>query len=109
MANGNLTEIARITEEFLNELRGGRTPSITRYVRMFPQHAEHVRDALPALIAIGQLLSPLYSPGLQQQVVQQRALKVHEHLVKQPALILTIHAFGQRHLRPEIGPVCLAW
>ncbi|MEZ6129086.1 MAG: WD40 repeat domain-containing serine/threonine protein kinase [Planctomycetaceae bacterium] len=53
--HGNLTAIVGITDEFLAELRGGGRPSIEEYVRRYPQHAEHIRNAFSALVAMERL------------------------------------------------------
>jgi hypothetical protein len=39
-----------IADEFVEEYRQGRRPSIEEYVRRFPDHAGEIREILPTLV-----------------------------------------------------------
>src|SRR5436190_10941460 len=43
-----------IAEEFADLCRGGKTPSVSDFVKKYPNHAEDLRDLLPA---VGQMES----------------------------------------------------
>ncbi|MGP0068379.1 MAG: protein kinase domain-containing protein, partial [Isosphaeraceae bacterium] len=44
-----------VAEEFVDRCRQGESPSITEYVRRFPEHAQRIRELLPSVAMMEQL------------------------------------------------------
>jgi serine/threonine protein kinase/WD40 repeat protein len=47
--------VEQLAEEFAQRYRCGERPSLTDYVRRYPQHADEIRELFPALVAMEQL------------------------------------------------------
>jgi hypothetical protein len=46
-----------LAEEFLERYRRGERPSVTEYAQQYPQFAEEIRDAFPALVVVEEFAS----------------------------------------------------
>ena len=50
MSNGEIRNpVEELAEEFMQQRRNGKSPSIEEYARNYPQHAEEIRDLFPTL------------------------------------------------------------
>ena len=47
--------VEQLAEEFAQRLRRGETPSLSEYVRRYPEHANEIREVFPALVMMEQL------------------------------------------------------
>src|SRR6516162_9214216 len=53
----------QIADEFVEAFRQGQRPSIEEFARRYPQHADEIRDMLPALLLMEQAKAGDDSPG----------------------------------------------
>jgi hypothetical protein len=59
MADSTPSEVLELLiESFLARLRAGERPSVEGYASRDPEHADEIRELLPALVIVEQDLSP---------------------------------------------------
>jgi serine/threonine protein kinase/WD40 repeat protein/tetratricopeptide (TPR) repeat protein len=57
----------QIADEFVEAIRQGQRPSVEEFARRYPQHADEIRDMLPALALMEKAKSADDTPGQRQQ------------------------------------------
>src|SRR5689334_9975318 len=82
--------LGQIADEFVEVFRRGQRPSVEEFARRYPQHADEIRDILPALVLMEEAKSADDSPG------QRRPAKV---LTAVPPLRL----LGDYEILREVG------
>jgi hypothetical protein len=55
--------LGQIADEFVEAIRRGQRPSVEEFARRYPQHADEIRDILPALGLMEQATSAEDAPG----------------------------------------------
>src|SRR5438477_7600817 len=53
----------QIADEFVEAFRQGKRPSVEEYARRYPEHADEIRDMLPALVLMEKARSADDTPG----------------------------------------------
>src|SRR5204863_6478003 len=56
-----------IADEFVDAFRQGKRPSVEEFARRYPEHAEEVRDMLPALVLMEKAKSADDASGQRRQ------------------------------------------
>src|SRR6516162_6893601 len=59
--------LGQIADEFVEAIRRGQRPSVEEFARRYPEHADDIREVLPALGLMEQAKSADDSPGQRQQ------------------------------------------
>src|SRR5262245_39522712 len=59
--------LGRIADEFVEAFRQGQSPSVEEFARRYPEHADQIRDILPALGLMEQAKSAGDTPGQRRQ------------------------------------------
>jgi serine/threonine protein kinase/WD40 repeat protein/Flp pilus assembly protein TadD len=57
----------QIVDEFVEAIRQGQRPSVEEFARRYPEHADEIRDVLPALMLMEEAKSVNDSPGQRGQ------------------------------------------
>ena len=55
-----------IADEFVEAFRQGQCPSVEEFARRYPEHADDIRDMLPALVLMEKAKSADGTPGQQR-------------------------------------------
>src|SRR5437899_2114423 len=58
--------LGQIADEFVEAFRQGKRPSVEEFARRYPEHADEIRDMLPALVLMEQAKSADDTPGQQR-------------------------------------------
>src|SRR5262245_43185614 len=69
MSESNLSTadpFGAIADEFVEAFRQGKRPSVEEFARRYPEHADEIRDVLPALVLMEQARAP-EAPNQQRQ------------------------------------------
>jgi WD40 repeat protein/serine/threonine protein kinase len=77
-----------IAEEFVEAFREGKRPSIDEFARRYPDHAERIRDVLPALVLM-EKAKPAAGPAGERP--------------KAPAAAPPLRQLGDYHILREVG------
>jgi WD40 repeat protein/serine/threonine protein kinase len=80
----------QIADEFVEALRQGNRPSVEEFARRYPEHADAIREMLPALVLMEKAKSADDGPG------QQRQAKV-------PAAAAPLQQLGDYQILREVG------
>jgi eukaryotic-like serine/threonine-protein kinase len=59
--------LGQIADEFVEAIRQGQRPSVEEFARRYPEHADEIRDMLPALALMEQAKSADDTPGQRRQ------------------------------------------
>jgi hypothetical protein len=59
--------VGAIADEFVEAFRQGERPSVEEFAQRYPEHADAIREMLPALMLMEQAKSAEDSPGRQRQ------------------------------------------
>jgi hypothetical protein len=59
--------LGQIADEFVEAFRRGKRPSVEEFARRYPQHADEIRDMLPALVLMEKAKSGDDTPGPRRQ------------------------------------------
>src|SRR6516225_10031236 len=57
----------QIADDFVEAFRQGKRPSVEEFARRFPEHADEIREMLPALVLMEKAKSADDAPGQQRQ------------------------------------------
>ena len=68
--------LEEVVDEFLDEYRQGRAPSLSEYTEKYPSHADDIRELFPAIIMMEQLKKPEIVPPEPPKVVSGISLEV---------------------------------
>src|SRR5262249_2224142 len=60
--------LGQIADEFVEAFRQGQRPSVEEFARRYPEHADDIREMLPALVLMEKAKAPDDPPGQQRQV-----------------------------------------
>ena len=55
--------LGQIADEFVEAFRQGKRPSVEAFARRYPEHADEIREMLPALALMEQAKSADDAPG----------------------------------------------
>ncbi len=69
-----------LAEEFAARFRGGETPSISEYVRRYPEHAEQIQELFPSIALLEQMGSQSPSEEFGSASVSQEKLPPHHQI-----------------------------
>ena len=58
--------LGAIADEFVEAFRQGKCPSVEEFARRYPEHADEIREMLPALVVMEQAKSAEDTPGRRQ-------------------------------------------
>ena len=72
-AHSSADPFGQIADEFVEAFRQGKRPSVEDFARRYPQHADEIRDMLPALVLMEKAKSAAGSPGQQRPVTTAAA------------------------------------
>ncbi len=70
----------QIADEFVEAFRQGKRPSLEEFARRYPQHADEIRDILPALVLMEKAKAPDAPSGPRRQVTGSAAAPLLEQL-----------------------------
>jgi serine/threonine protein kinase/formylglycine-generating enzyme required for sulfatase activity len=59
--------LGQIADEFVEAFRQGKRPSVEEFARRYPQHADDIREVLPALVLMEKAKSAEDTPGPRRQ------------------------------------------
>ena len=59
--------LGQIADEFVEAFRQGKRPSVEEFARRYPEHADDIRDMLPALVLMEKAKSADDTPGQRRQ------------------------------------------
>jgi hypothetical protein len=51
-------QFGRLLDEILDALRHGKVPRVEEFARSYPEHADEIREILPALVLMEKARSP---------------------------------------------------
>src|SRR5437867_7833182 len=57
----------QIADEFVEAFRQGKRPSVEEFAQRYPEHADEIREMLPALVLMEKAKAADDSPGQQRQ------------------------------------------
>src|SRR5215472_3888427 len=55
--------LGQIADEFVEAFRQGQRPSVEEFARRYPEHADELREVLPALVMMEKAKSPDHTVG----------------------------------------------
>jgi WD40 repeat protein/serine/threonine protein kinase len=67
-----------IADEFVEAFRQGKHPSVEEFARRYPEHADEIRDMLPALVLMEQAKTAGGSPGQQRPATASAAMPLRQ-------------------------------
>jgi hypothetical protein len=70
----------QIADEFVQAFRQGKRPSVEEFVRRYPEHADQIRDMLPALVLMEKAKSGDDSSGQGRQAQASAAARPLQQL-----------------------------
>src|SRR5689334_8127274 len=76
MSDNNPSEadpFGRIADEFVEAFRQGQRPSVEEFARRYPEHADEIREILPALVLMEKAKAP--APPRQQDAADAAPLR----------------------------------
>jgi hypothetical protein len=56
--------LGQIADEFVAAFRQGKRPSVEEFARRYPEHADEIRELLPALVLMEKAKFTAFSQGL---------------------------------------------
>src|SRR5215813_4840167 len=59
--------LGQIADEFVEAFRQGKRPSVEEFARRYPEHADEIRDMLPALVLMEKAKAAEDTSGLRRQ------------------------------------------
>src|SRR5947199_8050335 len=61
--SSSVDPLGQIADEFVEAFRQGKRPSVEDFARRYPEHADEIRDMLPALVLMEKAKSADEAPG----------------------------------------------
>jgi WD40 repeat protein/serine/threonine protein kinase len=80
----------QIADEFVEAFRQGKRPSVEEFAQRYPEHAEEIREMLPALVLMEQAKSAGHATG-------------EEGKVAAPTAVPTLRQLGDYRILREVG------